>query len=313
MRLPFMKYLPTTTPNPTTAVVDVERDGVQRDRDTVGNQPPPELPSKLVKFQTLIGINSPQVLRGTPTLYRPAPNEGIYKRTVDEEAKVKFQYNVSNYVVNVGGMLQIVLGAALTALGAANGPSAAVTILGAFNTIIAGLLTYLKGQGLPTRQEQYLHLLRTLREHIEERERELLEPDCPLDVDEEIKRVAKMYQEVRQTAEDNAPGTVLPPRGIITSLLKKPDIHRSDVPAPRGDKAAASMLETGLQDLAAFGHNARSKMEREGQVVKENAESEVQNIQAEISHLGSIAKDTYEKLSGHDTMVKHGPPDEGRK
>ncbi len=56
-----------------------------------------------------------------------------------------------------------------------------------------------------------------------------------MDVDEEIKRVAKMYQEVRQTAEDNAPGTVLPPRGVIAPLLKKPDINRSDVLAPRGD------------------------------------------------------------------------------
>ena len=47
---------------------------------------------------------------------------------------------------------------------------------------MAGTLTYLKGQGLPQRLEQYLHLLRTLREHIEEREREFLEPDCLLDV-----------------------------------------------------------------------------------------------------------------------------------
>lgn len=168
-------------------------------------------------------------------------------------------------------MLQIVLGAALTALGAAAGPSAVVMVLGAANTVIAGLLTYLKGQGLPTRLEQYLHLLRTLREHIEEREREFLEPDCPLDVDEEIQLIARMYQEVRQTAEDNAPGTVLPPRGAITSLLKKPDINRSEVPAPRGDKNPATMLASGLQDLAAFGHHAahEGQAEIERRVEKE--------------------------------------------
>lgn len=118
----------------------------------------------------------------------------LYKRTVDEEAKVKFQYAISNYMVKIFFMRQIIVGAALTALGAAKGPSSAVTFLGAVNTVVAGLLTYLKGQGLPMRLEQYLHLLRTLREHIEAREREFMEPDCLLNVDEEIERVTRMYR-----------------------------------------------------------------------------------------------------------------------
>ena len=293
--------------------VDIEKNAqpVQGDRDIVDNYPYPQLPPKLLKFQTLIGICSPHVLRPTAVPNRPAPNEGIYKRTVDEEARVNFQYKVSNYVVNVGGMLQIVLGAALTALGAANGPSAAVTILGAANTIIAGMLTYLKGQGLPMRLEQYLHLLRTLREHIEERERELLEPDCPLDVDEELQKVAKMYQEVRQTAEDNAPGTVLPPRGVITSLLKKPDINRSDVLAPRGDKTASSMLATGLQDLASFGHHAVHSEEQKVGTAKAEVDRQMKDIRAEISHLGSAAKEAYDGMKGHDIIEKHESPNEG--
>ena len=153
MRLPFLKYRPTAEPYPNPAALDVERDGAQADRNTVNRHHTPELPPKPVKFQTLIGINSSHILRVASTVLRPAPNEGIYKRTIEEEVKAKFQYTVSVYVVNIGGMLQIVIGAALTALGAANGPSAAVTILGALNTVIAGLLTYLKGQGLPMRQE----------------------------------------------------------------------------------------------------------------------------------------------------------------
>ena len=219
---------------------------------TISHQAPP----RLLKFQNLVGICSPTVLRANPTLARPAHNEGIYKRTVNEESKIKYQYAVSNYMVNTFFMLQIIVGAALTALGAAKGPPAAVTFLGAVNTVVAGLLTYLKGQGLPMRLEQYLHLLRTLREHIEAREREFLEPECLLDVDEEVERVIKMYQEVRQTAQDNAPGTLLPPRGAITSLLKKPDINRSDVPAPRGDQTAGEMVKSGLQDLATLRHYA---------------------------------------------------------
>ncbi|KAL8834324.1 MAG: hypothetical protein Q9205_003331 [Flavoplaca limonia] len=296
MRSFFTRYFSTATTNPKSTLADLEKNG---DNSVINPLPEPNKPPKLLKFQTLIGIRSPVLLRSDPSIFRPAPNQGIYQRTVDEEKKVKFQYDVSKYVVNIGGMLQIVLGAALTALGAAAGPSGAVTVLGAANTVIAGLLTYLKGQGLPIRLEQYLHLLRTLREHIEERERELLEPDCPLDVDEEINRIARMYQEVRQTAEDNAPGTVLPPRGAITSLLKKPDINRSDVPAPRGDKSAAAMLASGLQDLASFGKHAANegraeveeRMEREKADLGTVVDKERQQWGAEIQHLGEMAKD----------------------
>jgi len=146
MRIPLLKYLAFFTSKPMSAETHIEMNGAEGERETY---PIAKLPPKLIKFQTLIGICSPNVLRPTPGFVRPAPNEGLYKRTIDGESKIKFQYNVSNYVVNVGGMLQIVVGAALTALGAANGPSGAVTVLGALNTIIAGLLTYLKGQGTP--------------------------------------------------------------------------------------------------------------------------------------------------------------------
>ena len=202
-------------------------------------------------------------------------------------------------------MLQIIVGAALTALGAAKGPAAAVTFLGAVNTVVAGLLTYLKGQGLPTRLEQYLHLLRTLREHIEAREREFLEPECPLDVDEEIDRVTRMYQEVRQTAQDNAPGTVLPPRGAITSLLKKPDINRSDVPAPRGDKTAGEMLKTGLQDLASLRHHAGHSAAERGESHLGGAKEGMKDVESEMERLGGVAKDTISRLSGEYIHEKH--------
>ena len=279
---------------------------------TIDNPARPFIPPKLAKFQNLIGICSPNVLRPHPALTRPASNEGVYKRTVDEESKVKFQYQVSNYVVNLSGMLQIVVGAALTALGAANGPKSAVTVLGAANTIMAGMLTYLKGQGLPYRLEQYLHLLRTLREHIEERERELMEPDCPLEVDEEIKSIIKMYQEVRQSKEDNAPGNVIPPRGHITSLLEKPDIKRSEVPAPRGDKEPSQLLATGLQDLASYRDYAEGVAEHKAAEAKSTAEADVRStLGAEITHLGDVAKTTYERWEHGESSGSGKPPDQG--
>ena len=99
-----------------------------------------------------------------------------------------------------------------------------------------------------------------------------------LQVDEEISRVAKMYQEVRQTAEDNAPGTVLPPRGIVTSLLKKPDINRDDVAAPRGDRKPGDMLMEGLQDLAHFRRGVAGEHVEGGKRVSELTASFDSNI-----------------------------------
>lgn len=249
-----------------------------------GNPSYYQTPPKLSKFQNLVGIQSTR----TAISGRPAPNPGIYKRTVDEESSVHFHFLLTTYIVNVFFMLQIIVGAALTALGAAKGPPAVVTVLGAVNTIIAGILTYLKGQGLPTRLEQNLHLLRTLREHIEEREREFTEPDCTLDVDEVVQSILQMYKEVRQTAEDNTPGTVLPPKGAIASLVKKTEAG-NHVPTSEGMggksladrfkeaesavKHAAPVMSHGLEDLRS---------------VKDKAQREIDVEQGRMRDLGKV-------------------------
>ena len=190
-------------------------------------------PPRLLRFQNLVGISVPHPIRGGLPSRFGGPNLGLYARVCDKEAKTKFAYQLSAFLVNTCYLLQIIVGAALTALGAASGPAAAVTVLGALNTILAGLLTYLKGQGLPGRLEQEFHLLRTLRERVEEVERRFAEEDYlrggegglgeggggGKTVEEEVEEIVWMYKEVRQTAEDNAPGTVLPPRGAIGGLM----------------------------------------------------------------------------------------------
>lgn len=249
---------------------------------------PFHLNPKLIKFQNRIGIQSVRtVIPG-----RPAPNPGIYKRTIDEESKAHFGYLLTTYIVNSFFLLQIIVGAALTALGAAGGPSTAVTVLGATNTIVAGILTYLKGQGLPARLEQATHLLRTLREHIEERERELTESDCTLDVDEVVQSIVQMYKEVRQTAQDNAPGTVLAPKGAIATLIKKTE-SGNHVPTPEGMggkslgdrlkeaqtaiKDAAPAMQHGLEDIRVI------KMKAEREV--EAQEDKMQKMATEVKEL----------------------------
>ena len=241
---------------------------------------PSTLPARLVKLQNIVGISVPSAIRSEQP-QRPAQNLGIYKRTVDQEIKLKFQYKLSTWAINACFLVQIIVGAALTSLGAAGGPSAAVTILGAVNTILAGLLTYLKGQGLPGRLEQHFQLLRTLREHIEERERDFAEDDCPLDVDEEIERIVRMYKEVRQTAQDNMPGNILPPRGSINSLMKKPDRLRREEASLTGrhEHSAPERILSGLQGMREkyeeHRHKAQTAVEKE---------KEVRDEEKQVSH-----------------------------
>ena len=220
------------------------------------------LPPKLVKFRNLTGIGTPRTLADSD-YPRPAKNIGIYARVIAEERKTSWQYWFMNGFIEACFLSQIAIGASLTALGAADASHIAVTILGSANTVIAGLQTYLKGQGLPNRLRQYEFGLRKLREHIEDLERHFTHEECKLNVDHEIAEVAAMYHAVRQTAEDNTPDTYLPMAGAGAKLLAKASPQQdSQSPGPSGPSGPSgpaapalptSGTETGPEALAASG------------------------------------------------------------
>lgn len=161
----------------------------------------PNPPDKLKTFRNIVGIHPLPPDPGHKK--RPAENQGTYKRLVDAEMKARLQYYFSSSIINVCLLAQIVIAAAVTALGAANASHTAVMILGLTNTVIAGGMTYLKGQGLPERLIQYANGLRKVREYLEERERQFMRSDCKLDVDQEARIIIRMYEAVRQKAEDS--------------------------------------------------------------------------------------------------------------
>lgn len=166
------------------------------------------IPDKLQHFRDILGIHAlpppdfdSAAARPRP---RPAENQGTYKRLVDAENKARMEYYFSASIINTGLLAQLVFAATLTVLGASQKSFMAVTLLGSVNTVIAGGMAYLKGQGLPERLVQYANDLRKVREHLEERERQFMRPDCPLDVDQETRIIFRMYQAARQKAEDSA-------------------------------------------------------------------------------------------------------------
>ncbi|KAL8804732.1 MAG: hypothetical protein Q9182_002424 [Xanthomendoza sp. 2 TL-2023] len=190
------------------------------ERDAANHQG--RAPPKLVKFRHMTGIDTPTTIHNKDR-QRAARNLGVYARIVSEERKATYQYHLMSTIINASFLGQILVAATLTALGAIGGPSLAVTILGSANTIIAGVQTYLKGQGLPNRIKQYQFGLRKLREYIEDRERDFSHEGCKLNVDHVIADVSAMYQAVRQTAEDNTPDTYLPMEGAGKKLLGQKD------------------------------------------------------------------------------------------
>lgn len=86
-----------------------------------------------------------------------------------------------------------------------SGSHTQITVLGAANTVIAGLLSFTKGQGLPNKLRQYQNTLRKVREYIEQRERDFSQLDCRLDLNHEIRAVVDLYEAARQNDENNDP------------------------------------------------------------------------------------------------------------
>ncbi|KAI0417931.1 hypothetical protein F5X98DRAFT_339186 [Xylaria grammica] len=162
----------------------------------------------LTFFRLMLGIQTTPYLGFTlssPLGTRPAANIGLYARIVHSEQKAKDSFKVFSVVINGCYFLQIVIAAALTALGAARASSGAVTAFGALNTVIAGFLTFLKGSGLPGRLKYYGNEWKKIREFIEQRERDFMRSGHNLDVYEVIETVEKMYNNLKADIELNTP------------------------------------------------------------------------------------------------------------
>ncbi|KAF2034984.1 hypothetical protein EK21DRAFT_55228, partial [Setomelanomma holmii] len=134
---------------------------------------------------------------------RAAPNLGIYNRVCHREAQAKRGYKLAAMLINGCLGIQIVVAAALTAMGAANSNHVGITAFGAINTVIAGILTYLKGSGLPNRIRYYENEWKRVREYIEQRERDFSRPDCTLNVTDIVSTIEAMYEQVKADIQSN--------------------------------------------------------------------------------------------------------------
>lgn len=94
---------------------------------------------------------------------------GVYRAVVRAQGRKRVRHVLLDGLLYGSHLAQVVVGAVLTALGPEAGRHAVlITVLGAVNTVVAGVLALVKGQGLPERLKKDEVEFRKLRDWIEE-------------------------------------------------------------------------------------------------------------------------------------------------
>ena len=100
----------------------------------------------------------------------PIPKKSLYGRALRLKGSQQTTYAFTAALSNTLLLSQVVLGAALTALGAAESSHVLITLFGATNTIIAGMVAYLKSRGQPMRARMFRDDLERVVDEIENSE-----------------------------------------------------------------------------------------------------------------------------------------------
>ncbi|KAI1764547.1 hypothetical protein GGR53DRAFT_520267 [Hypoxylon sp. FL1150] len=247
----------------------------------------------LVLFRLMVGISTSPYLgysQSSPVGTRAAPNIGIYSRVIHAEQKAKDSFKVYSILINVCYFLQIVVAASITAMGAAGVSHGAVTAFGAINTIIAGLLTFLKGSGLPGRFKYYGHEWKKIREFIEQRERDFSRAGCTLDVFEVVAAVDRMYNNTKREIEMNTPNNYTSVTGGL-QFRNGSSEKIAGVEALKLDglvQRLTSGLETKSQDMT---HHLKEKGKEVGSQVRELEKTAVETVEDKTEKLKREARE----------------------
>lgn len=188
-------------------------------------------------FRRAVGINS-DAPAATYAPSGPSAAEqgrkpaGIYRQAIERRRKHRTQNLIVSWTLNVLHFAQVVIGATLTALG----PNAArhavpITALGALNTVIAGVLALLKGQGMPNKLHRDEMEFRRLQDWIEETEALLATGIIGRDNKEIgvlVESAFRKYESAQKSVENNRPDNYVPDPGS-QSKTKKSSRSKSDV------------------------------------------------------------------------------------
>ncbi|EED22289.1 conserved hypothetical protein [Talaromyces stipitatus ATCC 10500] len=305
------QFEPPQQPPPSLPLDERERISQIYNLHHTHNLIPPD--NKLLVFRSLTGIDSVPVLSSHGFFSpRNAPNVGIYTRVVNAEQAAAFRYRVFNILINTSLGIQIVVAAALTAIGAANGPHGAVTAFGAINTIMAGILTYLRGSGLPHKERNIEKAWGQIREYIEQREREFCLENCMLNVEDEIHNIERMYEEVRTQMEAGASDSGGKRGGLenLSSLRPRGSLLADAKGAAQTGFDAVRGAISGHRDQTE--HHMRDELRNLGQrfqgtrdETEHHFRDQLQNLGQRLSGARDQVRDTSAHLRGTADDIRH--------
>lgn len=174
---------------------------------------------------------------------QPVPRKSLYGRVTRQLGSQRFTYYMTASLSSTLLLTQVVLGAALTALGASESSHILITIFGALNTVIAGLVAYLKSRGQPMRARMYRDDLERVVDEIENSEvmwlgiarhvhgYDEIDTDDRVSVRSEVARLTRLYD-----------------RAVRTNTINNPDMY--EVAAPGSEGNGATLRHTGSRPIA---------------------------------------------------------------
>ena len=169
------------------------------------------------QFCMLAGVPS----SGRPDKHSKVGPKTLYGRATRQFRNARMSHGFIASLSNTLLLSQVVLGAALTALGASASSHILIAIFGAMNTIIAGLIAYLKSRGQPMRSRMYRDDLERVVDEIENSEimwlgisknihgYDEIDVDDKVTVRSEVARLMRLYERAIRNNEMNNPDNYL--------------------------------------------------------------------------------------------------------
>jgi len=156
--------------------------------------------------------------------------KSLYGRATGLKKTQNRVYQITATVSNSLLLAQVVLGAAVTALGASASSHILITLFGATNTIIAGVVAYLKSRGQPMRARMYRDDLERVVDEIENSEVMWLGiskhmhgysdiDDKEVTVRSEVARLSRLYDRAVKSNTFNNPDMYMATSGLDPTSL----------------------------------------------------------------------------------------------
>ena len=167
------------------------------------------------QFCMLVGV-PPSNLPPGAKMPKAGPTT-LYKRATRDRSHQNVTYTVTASLSNTLLLTQVILGATLTALGASESSHILITIFGVLNTVIAGLVAYLKSRGQPMRARMYRDDMERVVDEIENSEvmwlgisrgvhgYDQINTDGEVTVRSEVARLTRLYEKAVRTNTINNP------------------------------------------------------------------------------------------------------------